>query len=51
MHMLLNENIELGACKRVPSRDFYNVRKVDTVMLRICSGSGFICAELLKTLF
>lgn len=35
MHMLLNENIELGACKRVASRDFYNVRKVDTVWANI----------------
>lgn len=34
MHMLLNENIELAACKRVASRDFYNVRKVDTVSVQ-----------------
>ena len=30
MHLLLNENVELAACKRVAKRDFYNVRKIDT---------------------
>ncbi|XP_067937860.1 AMP deaminase 2-like isoform X2 [Watersipora subatra] len=30
MHCLLNENLESVAQKRVPHRDFYNIRKVDT---------------------
>ncbi|KAM4582897.1 AMP deaminase 2 isoform 2-T3 [Fundulus diaphanus] len=30
MHILLNELKELAAQKRVPHRDFYNIRKVDT---------------------
>ncbi|KAH7100848.1 AMP deaminase [Auriculariales sp. MPI-PUGE-AT-0066] len=30
MYTLLNENEEMAAMKRVPHRDFYNVRKVDT---------------------
>ncbi|CAM9349992.1 unnamed protein product [Lampetra fluviatilis] len=30
MHALLNEMKELSAQKRVPHRDFYNIRKVDT---------------------
>ncbi|KAM9759050.1 AMP deaminase 2 isoform 2-T2 [Menidia menidia] len=30
MHILLNEMKELAAQKRVPHRDFYNIRKVDT---------------------
>ena len=30
LHVLLNEVRELAAQKRVPHRDFYNVRKVDT---------------------
>lgn len=30
MHLLLNEFTELAACKQVPKRDIYNVRKVDT---------------------
>jgi len=29
LHSLLNEENELAECKRVPHRDFYNVRKVD----------------------
>ena len=31
MHCLLNENLESVAQKRVPHRDFYNIRKVGTV--------------------
>ncbi|XP_030584631.1 AMP deaminase 2 isoform X3 [Archocentrus centrarchus] len=30
MHILLNEMKELAAQKKVPHRDFYNIRKVDT---------------------
>ncbi|XP_077080487.1 AMP deaminase 2 isoform X2 [Siphateles boraxobius] len=30
MHVLLNEMKELAAQKKVPHRDFYNIRKVDT---------------------
>lgn len=30
LYSLLNEYREIAACKRVPHRDFYNVRKVDT---------------------
>jgi AMP deaminase len=30
MYILLNEYEELAEAKRVPHRDFYNVRKVDT---------------------
>lgn len=30
MYILLNEYQEVADCKRVPHRDFYNVRKVDT---------------------
>ncbi|PRP81669.1 AMP deaminase [Planoprotostelium fungivorum] len=30
LHMLLNETEEMAAAKRVPHRDFYNIRKVDT---------------------
>lgn len=30
MHIQLNETKELGQCKDVPHRDFYNCRKVDT---------------------
>lgn len=30
LYLLLNETSELSECKRVPHRDFYNVRKVDT---------------------
>ena len=30
LYLLLNETQELQECKRVPHRDFYNVRKVDT---------------------
>jgi AMP deaminase len=30
LHALLNEYQELAECKKVPHRDFYNVRKVDT---------------------
>ena len=30
LHILLNETREIDACKSVPHRDFYNVRKVDT---------------------
>ena len=30
MHCLLNEVKELAAQRKVPHRDFYNVRKVDT---------------------
>lgn len=30
MYFLLNQDSELAASKRVPHRDFYNVRKVDT---------------------
>merc|ERR1719334_1326315 len=29
LHMLLNENNEMAESKRVPHRDFYNIRKVD----------------------
>ena len=29
LHMLLNENNEMSETKRVPHRDFYNIRKVD----------------------
>ena len=30
LHVLLNSNRELEVVKRIPHRDFYNVRKVDT---------------------
>ena len=30
MHRLLNDSDEASEQKRVPHRDFYNVRKVDT---------------------
>lgn len=30
LHVLLNSNRELEVIKRIPHRDFYNVRKVDT---------------------
>lgn len=30
LHFLMNEYEETATCKRVPHRDFYNVRKVDT---------------------
>jgi AMP deaminase len=30
MYVLLNDYQEVAVCKKVPHRDFYNVRKVDT---------------------
>lgn len=38
MHILLNEMKELAAQKKVPHRDFYNIRKARTT----------VCAHLLK---
>lgn len=33
MHILLNEMKELAAQKKVPHRDFYNIRKVNSLQL------------------
>lgn len=40
MHVLLNEMKELAAQKKVPHRDFYNIRKVGL--------SSWLCAFLLS---
>ena len=36
MHILLNEMKELAAQKKVPHRDFYNIRKVRDLTLTLC---------------
>lgn len=41
MHVLLNEMKELAAQKKVPHRDFYNIRKVP-------AGSWWGCPGLTK---
>lgn len=38
MHVLLNEMKELAAQKKVPHRDFYNIRKVPPA----CGGGSWL---------
>ena len=48
MHILLNEMKELAAQKKVPHRDFYNIRKARDLALTLCSNAPSTCCGQLN---